>query len=316
MITTPEGTLFFPAIAEARTYKGKNAKYSGTLCFPDEADLTEITDAVERALDAKFDKRPDDLKMCYGEDGLESDVGFPHARYLRVSAATRPAIAIVGEDLQGLSERMLKDASERFVQGSTVRARFASTPTRRATTRASPPSWTASCWSRKRTRTPTASRPPTSGRTDARPSHHHPFVRGHGRVVRRPGVRPGHVRHQLLQGPGGRRMSDTNITPVIALGCVKTIMDGRKLEQHIWDQHEMFLETSELWDDDSEAAEEEADRLARLAEIAGDAWRDIADVLIKHDDAKTRPRKAPPSSSPATPCSTDVGPLRDGPDQP
>ena len=123
MITTPAGTLFFPAIAEARTYKGKNAKYSATLCFPDEADLTEIEDAVEKSLDAKFDKRPDDLKMCYGTDGKEGEVGFPHARYLRVSAATRPAIAIVGEDLQGLSERMLKDASERFVQGSTVRAR-------------------------------------------------------------------------------------------------------------------------------------------------------------------------------------------------
>ena len=96
-------------------------------------------------------------------------------------------------------------------------------------------------------------------------------------------------------------MSDTNITPVIALGCVKTIMDGRKLEQHIWDQHEMFLETSELWDDDSEAAEEEADRLARLAEIAGDAWRDIADVLIKHDDAKTKTEEGPSIVFPGNP---------------
>ena len=123
MITTPEATLFFPAIAEARTYKGKNARYGATLCFSDDADLTPITDAIEAALDSKFDKRPDDLKVCYGEDGKDGEIGFPHARYLRITATTRPAIAIVGEDLQGLSKRMLEDAANRFTQGSTVRAR-------------------------------------------------------------------------------------------------------------------------------------------------------------------------------------------------
>ena len=71
--------------------------------------------------------------------------------------------------------------------------------------------------------------------------------------------------------------------PVLVLGCARTIIDGRKLEQEYLKAVEAVHDDPDL---DDETRDEEEERLQLVAEMVGDAWRNIADTLIKRDQAK------------------------------
>ena len=82
-------------------------------------------------------------------------------------------------------------------------------------------------------------------------------------------------------------MSDmTTATAVLALA--RAALDGRKTERELLKTVDEILEDQDL---DDETAEHESERVQALAEVAGEAWRDIADELVERD-AQRRKAKA------------------------
>ena len=119
-VKTPEGILKYANVVEPyRFNKASAAKFHITLCFPNDAGLSELRSAIAEKSARFEDERT--VKTCLKSDGIE--LGYPHAMYLVASNKDRPAITVYDKDLRNETVRTIENHYERFVPGATVRAR-------------------------------------------------------------------------------------------------------------------------------------------------------------------------------------------------
>ena len=120
-VKTPEGIIKFANLEEPYQFnKNSVPKYTITICFPEDADLSEMKAEVDERLE-QFPPGTDPLSCLYF-DGDEQ--GFPHSVYLKASNKDRPAITMHDIDLRQESLRTIEGSYARFCPGATVRAKI------------------------------------------------------------------------------------------------------------------------------------------------------------------------------------------------
>lgn len=102
-ITTPTFRVSFPSLVKPSAMEGGEPKYSVTMLFPKETDLTQLRNAASQAAVERWgDKIPKGLRSPF-RDGDEKDLdGYAGTFYVRASSTNR--VGVVAEDLAPLDQ--------------------------------------------------------------------------------------------------------------------------------------------------------------------------------------------------------------------
>ena len=120
-VKTPEGVIQYCNLVDPYVFKkGATPKYNITLCFPDDADLSDLESAIAET-GARFGNDPN-INLCLKTDGDER--GFAYRRYITPSNKIRPPIAVFDKNLTTESRYVVEKQYERIVPGAKVRVKL------------------------------------------------------------------------------------------------------------------------------------------------------------------------------------------------